>query len=1040
MRLNDLKALYETLKDPGTDFRSLPFWGWNDRMQPEELRRQIADFRSKGFGGAFVHSREGLETPYLSEEWMEDVALSAKACESEGLRLWIYDEDKWPSGSAGGLVSAADPDLYAAKGLTLEILPNDGSEAGAGDGARLIAQSAARVEGRRLTALGEGDTRLVLRQETSRPSEWYNGHAPSDCLSPKAMARFLRLTHERYDALFEGRLREHVGGFFTDEPNCCDFFSAFTPGRPWLPWTEDFAGQFALRRGYDPTDRLFDLFFDRPGCEKTRHDYWRTVTELFSERCLKPMYDWCEARGLTLTGHMLYENDLGYNIRVCGAAMPHYRYLHAPGVDILGEQTREYLTVKQAVSVARQMGRERVLSESYGCTGWDLGFEGQKWLGDWQFVMGVTHRCQHLALYSVTGCRKRDYPPVFNYQNTWWKHARALEDYFARLSACACTGAVQREVLVLHPISSLWTKCASAPDEDFSNIEMNMGWKDAHIVALNREGDDTNRLAEALMRAHWDFDFADETILAEAGAVEGDAIRVGEGRYRVVVVPPVCSLFESTCALLEAFAEAGGALVVMGSAPALLEGVPDERPGRLFRRSEAHPAADIPALLRRLEELLPGALRVRSRLGMEDEDILTQFRRAGDDALLIAVNHSRTQQREAQFCVPVVGRVIAYDPWSHERRVLPCTPDPWGEGGMRFTDALDPVGSKVYFIEAHEAPLVAPPVWRYAHPHRADRVFAMLGPVAPFRRAQPNALTLDRCRWSLNGGPLSPETDVWRAQRDLRRALGLRQVYYNGAPQRYTWIHDAPEASPVPFALEFRFRAAVVPETPCRLAVEKPEGLRLTCNGAPCERAEGWFLDRGIGLFRLPALLEGENVLLLCGETTPQRELEDVFLLGDFAVDAGGALTAEPAALRFGDWGLQGYPHYAGSMVYRFRVPRRPEGQRVVLRLGEHAAAVAEVRVNGQSAGLLFGAGYREADLTRLLISEENDVQIEVFGTPRNLLGPLHAAYDGCARISWEDFRTEGPLYTPDRVLVPCGLMGQIALRLEAEEENEPCP
>ena len=108
MRFARLEDLYNVLPNPGPAFRSLPFWGWNARMEPGELRRQIADMKDKGMGGAFIHSREGLETPYLSEEWMEDVRCCAEACAREGLELWIYDEDKWPSGSAGGMVAAAN--------------------------------------------------------------------------------------------------------------------------------------------------------------------------------------------------------------------------------------------------------------------------------------------------------------------------------------------------------------------------------------------------------------------------------------------------------------------------------------------------------------------------------------------------------------------------------------------------------------------------------------------------------------------------------------------------------------------------------------------------------------------------------------------------------------------------------------------------------------------------------------------------------------------------------------------------------------------
>ena len=89
---------------------------------------------------------------------------------------------------------------------------------------------------------------------------------------------------------------------------------------------------------------------------------------------MKQVYEWCDKRGLRTTGHILYENDLGYQTRVCGAAMPQLRYLHNPGIDLLGAQTDEYLTVKQCASVAHQYERSMTISEAYGCTGWELDF------------------------------------------------------------------------------------------------------------------------------------------------------------------------------------------------------------------------------------------------------------------------------------------------------------------------------------------------------------------------------------------------------------------------------------------------------------------------------------------------------------------------------------------------------------------------------------------------------------------------------------------------------------------------------------------
>ena len=108
-------------------------------------------------------------------------------------------------------------------------------------------------------------------------------------------------------------------------------------------------------------------------------------------------------------------------------------YQHIPGIDMLRDQTIEYMTIKGCTSVAHQTGRKRALSETYGVSGWQFSFEGQKWIGDYQYIQGINLRCQHLTWYSMKGCRKRDYPPVFNYQTPWWKYNNTVEDYFARI-------------------------------------------------------------------------------------------------------------------------------------------------------------------------------------------------------------------------------------------------------------------------------------------------------------------------------------------------------------------------------------------------------------------------------------------------------------------------------------------------------------------------------------------------------------------------------------------------------------------------------
>ena len=96
---------HQTFRDPGPEFRSAPFWAWNAAITREGVREQIPIFAEMGYGGFFIHSRPGLATPYLSREWFDRVRDAVDAAEKAGLKAWLYDEDRWPSGAAGGLVT-----------------------------------------------------------------------------------------------------------------------------------------------------------------------------------------------------------------------------------------------------------------------------------------------------------------------------------------------------------------------------------------------------------------------------------------------------------------------------------------------------------------------------------------------------------------------------------------------------------------------------------------------------------------------------------------------------------------------------------------------------------------------------------------------------------------------------------------------------------------------------------------------------------------------------------------------------------------------
>ena len=99
------KKLLAEFVEPSNAYRGKPFWAWNGQLDPQELRRQVRLMHRMGLGGFFMHSRVGLATKYLSRNWFECVRACIEEAEKLGMEAWLYDEDRWPSGAAGGLVT-----------------------------------------------------------------------------------------------------------------------------------------------------------------------------------------------------------------------------------------------------------------------------------------------------------------------------------------------------------------------------------------------------------------------------------------------------------------------------------------------------------------------------------------------------------------------------------------------------------------------------------------------------------------------------------------------------------------------------------------------------------------------------------------------------------------------------------------------------------------------------------------------------------------------------------------------------------------------
>ena len=100
-----MKLNLDIWKKPTKEYRGKPFWALNGKLEKEELKFQIECMKKMGFGGAFLHSRTGLVTEYMSQEWLDLIAYCVQILKENDMETWLYDEDRWPSGTCGGMVT-----------------------------------------------------------------------------------------------------------------------------------------------------------------------------------------------------------------------------------------------------------------------------------------------------------------------------------------------------------------------------------------------------------------------------------------------------------------------------------------------------------------------------------------------------------------------------------------------------------------------------------------------------------------------------------------------------------------------------------------------------------------------------------------------------------------------------------------------------------------------------------------------------------------------------------------------------------------------
>lgn len=512
-----------------TAWKPIPFWSWNDKLEPDELCRQIDWMKENEIGGFFMHARGGLKTEYLSEEWMNCIKVCAEYAEKLRMDAWAYDENGWPSGFVGGklLEDPENCDKY--------ILFNTGE-----------------FDCDATVSYDIASDKLIRVSEGSKTGEYLNLYiktsiSTADILNPDVVDKFIALTHEDYKKNFGDDFAKKIKGFFTDEPQ---FYRAHTPFTNILPI------YYEEQYGTDIFDELGLLFVEKEGYISFRYRYWKAMQHLMLEGFAKKIYSWCNQNNVSFTGHYIQEDTLAGQMECCAGIMPFYKYMTMPGIDWLGIYADHEIGPKQLASVAAQYGKKQALTETFGCCGWEATPHDVKRITDFQFVNGVNMLCHHLLPYAEYGQRKKDHPAHYSQVNPWVEHEFTdFNRYCTRLGHLLSESEERINVAMLQPIRSAYI--------DYKrDVWGSVQETDSLYIA------DCRLLSHSGILYH----LLDETLLAEDGFVKGSQIGCGLCSYDYLVLPHIIATDSSTERLLRKYVENGGKLLVLGDIPKFCEG------------------------------------------------------------------------------------------------------------------------------------------------------------------------------------------------------------------------------------------------------------------------------------------------------------------------------------------------------------------------------------------------------------------------------------------------------------------------------------
>ena len=953
-------ALRENFQNPGKEYRSAPLWVWNTDVSHEIIDFFLEDLKDKGFGGVFVHPRPGLITAYLSEDWFEKYKYTVARAKELDLHVWIYDENSYPSGFAGGHVPAQMPESYN-QGQMLHLEITEVYEKN--DDTFILLGETSDGTFVRLNPLQdyEKGNYYAFKKQTYEKSPWYGGYSYVDVMVEGVAEKFMEVTMQGYEEHIGEEFGKVVPGIFTDEPNI------EVQGRNNIRWTPDLFNVFKEKWGYTLEDHLPSLYVEKGDWKRVRHNYYETLLQLFIDRWSKPWYEYTAKRDLEWTGH--YWEHGWPNPNHGGDNMAMYAWHQRPGIDMLFNQFDEespnaqfgnIRAVKELSSVANQIGAKRTLSETYGGAGWELSFKDMKRLGDWQYALGVNTLNQHLSYMTVTGARKYDYPPSFSYHSPWWSYYRNLNDYFARLSLALSTGEQVNDILVIEPTTTTWM---------YSTFE-------GENTRRNEIGSMFQSFVRNLENNQIEYDLGSENIIKDKGRVKDNLFVVGQRKYTTVIIPPgMENLDADTYRLLKEFLANNGQVYVLNELE-FING--QEKKTELAELN--HKRIDVDALDVRT---LAGKDQILEQ-GNSSAKHLYHHRRKVEEGEVLFFSNSSLDHKIDVFFPQHFDHVYQLDlftgkimPFQTEKadNQLHVSLQPVESMLLFFSNSrLDDIDTQRSMVLGKEKKLKIPTEVEYTND---------------------NVLTIDFCDLKIENQQ-EHDLHIYNASDKLFKHFGFEDgnPWSTSVQYKDETVKRDTFSTNIPIEVDYYFDIDenTVVDSLC-IAVERDSLWQISLNGnALLQPRQDWFLDKGISIFDIAKFAKtGKNQLTLRRKTMHVlAEIEPVYVLGKFgltAAEKGWKITAAEDA-KVGPWKENGRPLYGYSARYKKELSLDPS-KKYKIHLNEWRGTAAVVKVDGVEVANISYPPY-ETVISASDNADLSTIEVIVVGSLKNTLGPFH--------------------------------------------------